>query len=332
MPPRFYGGAERVVDMLANGLATRGHHVTLFAHRDSTVQCRLIPYPGKSSASIADSLRNMNLISRTILRGRFDLVHSFGRMAYLIPLLPLPIVKIMSYGRWISTRSVAWGHALSRGTLHFTACSQGMTEKGRKYGDWHVIYHGVPLNIFRFEAIVPPDAPLIYLGRIEHGKGVHLAIQVAKQSGRKLVIAGNVASEHQTYFKNDIQPCIDNGQIQYVGPVDDAQKSEWLRKSSALLFPVLWEEPFGIVMAEALACGTPVIGFRRGSVSEIVQNGYNGFLCDSVEDMVESIGKIDNINRVNCRQTVESKFAEDVIVDEYERMYFSLLKKASSTD
>jgi glycosyltransferase involved in cell wall biosynthesis len=154
-----------------------------------------------------------------------------------------------------------------------------------------------------------------------------LAIDVAKKSGRRLIIAGNIPQgEHQQrYFAAKIEPHLDGNAVEYVGAVDDAAKNDLLGRSAAMLMPLLWEEPFGIVMAEALACGTPVIGLRRGSLPEIVEHGVNGFVCESVEEMVLAVSRIPEIDRRTCRRVAEEKFSDRVIVDRYERLYRELV-------
>jgi glycosyltransferase involved in cell wall biosynthesis len=168
----------------------------------------------------------------------------------------------------------------------------------------------------------------MFLGRLEPFKGPHVAIQVAKRSGRRLIIAGNVPAGpvHAQYFEQQILPHIDGEKIRYVGPVDDQQKSDLLRKSSALLMPLLGEEAFGIVMAEALACGTPVIGFNRGPIPEIISHGVTGFVCDSLAQMISAVSRLPGIDRRNCRRIAEEKFSDRVIVESYERLYMALLK------
>ena len=329
VPPVLYGGIERIVDMLLRGLVQRGHDVTLFANPDSHVPCRLVPYPRLRSQSKIDTLANMWHVSRTIHDGHFDLVHSFARLAYLTPLLLRRIPKIMSYQRGISPRSVQLGNLLSRGTLSFTGCSAQLIRRWQSNRRFHVVYNGVPLERYCATERVRGDAPLTYLGRVEEIKGVHLAIEVAKTSGRRLVIAGNVpeAPHHQRYFSERILPHVDGNTIKYVGAVDDSTKNELLGRSAALLMPLLWEEPFGIVMAEALACGTPVIGLRRGSLPEIVQQGVNGFVCDSVDQMVSAVGRLAEIDRRDCRRIAEDKFSDRVIVDCYEQLYRELVQR-----
>jgi glycosyltransferase involved in cell wall biosynthesis len=328
VPPVLYGGIERVVDMLVRGLVQRGHDVTLFANPDSHVPCPLVPYQRLRSQSKIDTVANMWQVSRTIHRGHFDLIHSFARLAYLIPLLPRRIPKIMSYQRGISQRSVRLGNLLSHGTLSFTGCSAHLIRRWQSNSRFHVVYNGVPLERYGAAERVSGDAPLAYLGRVEEIKGVHLAIDVAMKSGRRLVIAGNVpaAPHHQRYFSERILPHVDGNIITYIGAVDDSSKNELLGRSAALLLPLLWEEPFGIVMTEALACGTPVIGLRRGSLPEIVQQGVNGFVCDSVDQMVSAVGRLAEIDRRDCRRIAEENFSDHVIVNRYERLYCALVR------
>ena len=334
VPPRLYGGIERIADMLVRGLLQRGHEVTLFANPESQIPCCLLPYPRLRSQSKVDTWANMWHVSQAILRGKFDLVHSFARLAYLAPLLPRGIPKVMSYQRGVSPRNVRLGILLSRGTLHFTGCSGQLIRHWVSNANFHVVYNGVPLKTYHWTARVEADAPLVYLGRVEEIKGVHLAIEVARKSGRRLVIAGNVpeAEHHRRYFAERIQPHIDGKCVEYLGAVDDVTKNELLGKSAALLMPLLWEEPFGIVMAEALACGVPVIGLRRGSLPEIVEHGVNGFVCGSVQQMVSAVGSLAEIDRRDCRRIAEEKFSDRVIVDCYERLYYDLVQPVKNRD
>lgn len=321
VPPLLYGGIERVIDMLVRGLVARGHDVTLFAHRDSNTPCELIPYRGLRSNSRADTLNNMLDISSRIMRGGFDVVHSFGRIAYLLPLLPLSVPKLMTYQREITPRSVKWGHRLSRGTLHFSAISQWMMADVKDEANWHLVYNGVPMDVYNFQPVVPDDAPLVFLGRIEHIKGTHLAIEIAQRTGRRLVIAGNIPPAHQIFFDEVIQPHVDGKKISYVGPVNDQQKDELLGGAAALLMPILWEEPFGIVMAEAMACGTPVLGLRRGAVPEVVVDGVSGFVCEDVNELVDRVGRITTLDRKAIRSLAENRFSDSAIVSSYENVY-----------
>jgi glycosyltransferase involved in cell wall biosynthesis len=162
----------------------------------------------------------------------------------------------------------------------------------------------------------------MFLGRLEAVKGAHNAIAIARGAKRRLVIAGNKVQgeEGSAYFDRHIAPYLDGEEVVWVGPVDDAQKSALLGSAAALLMPIEWEEPFGIVMAEALACGTPVIGFSRGSVPEVVQDGVNGYLCRTVEEAVAAVGRLSLIDRVAVRSGCEAHFGDRVLVDAYEHL------------
>lgn len=327
IPPKHYGGIERIIDILIRSLVARGHKVILFGNPSSQIPCDLIPYPGLNSGSYKDLWNNATCVTRNILKFKADIVHSFGRLAYLSFLLPRTIPKIMTYQRFISLRSVILGHFLSRGTLHFTSVARHLIKKAGRVGDWRVIYNGASLNTYQFTPYVPEDAPLVFLGRIEYIKGTHLAIEIAKRMGRKLIIAGTIEREHMDYYKERVAPHIDSQNINFIGPVDDEQKNKLLGESTALLMPVLWDDPCPVVLSEALACGTPVIGLNRGGIPEVVQNGNNGFVCNSLEEIIEAVGKIKTIDRKRCRQSAEERFSDIVIVDQYEAFYKEIYRK-----
>ncbi len=323
VPPKHYGGIERIVDLLVRGLMQRGHRVVLFANRKSEVPCELEAYPAERSQNGADLLRNMAHVASRIRCCRPTLVHSFGRLAYLLPLLPLALPKIMTYQRIITRRSVAFGERLARGTLHFTGCSGDLIKAFAGKPNWHVVYNGVSDACYTANYDVPANAPLIFLGRVEEIKGPHIAIEAAGASGRRLIIAGNVPDEakHRDFFDRCIRPHVDGRTVEYVGPVTDEEKNNLLRNAAALLMPVLWNEPFGIVMAEALACGTPVIGFRRGAIPEVVTDGVNGFVCSSPSEMSSLIGSLGQIDRRACRRIFQEKLSDTVMVEAYTRVY-----------
>jgi len=330
VPPQLYGGIERIIDMLVRGLAERGHEVTLFAHPDSVVPVQLVPYPGLRPQQPLDTLRNSWTVARTLARRRYDLVHSFGRLAYLLPVLPWGLPKLMSYQREPTLSGIQRAVQLSKkGSLAFTGCSEYIAAKIRPYAPAYAIHNGVPLQVYDFQPQVERDAPLVFLGRVEHIKGAHLAIEIARQSGRNLILAGNVPSDAQSqrYFQEQVQPHLDGQQIQYIGPVNDQQKNELLGRAAAFLMPILWDEPFGIVMAEALACGTPVIALRRGSVPEIVQPGLNGFIADDLEQMIQAGKNLSLIDRSACRQVAASQFSDQVITLAYEQLYTQRILK-----
>jgi glycosyltransferase involved in cell wall biosynthesis len=321
VPPRLYGGIERIIDMLARGLEARGHEVTLFAHAHSVSVGRLVAWPGRHSRSPPDTVRNAATLMQMVLMGRFDLVHSFSRVAYLAPILPLTIPKLMTYQREISPRTIHLGNFLSRGTLEFSAVSHSMMREVRHIGRWTMVPNGVPLDAYTFQAHVSPDAPLVFLGRVEEIKGPHLAVQIAQRAGVPLVIAGPIPDAHRSWFAAHIAPHIDNQNVTYVGAIDDVQKNALLGTARALLMPILWDEPFGIVMAEAMACGTPVIGLNRGSVPEVIEDGKTGFVLDDVQQMITSIPRLRELNRSNCRTRAEQLYSQPAITERYLDLY-----------
>jgi glycosyltransferase involved in cell wall biosynthesis len=321
VPPTLYGGVERIIDLLARGLVERGHNVTLFAHADSEVPGRHIPFPGTKSQNLVDTVQNTLTLTRLSVE-RPDIIHSASRLAYLAPLLPLKIPKIMNYHRIPTVRQVRKAMFLARGdSMAFTGVSEHIAERIRPYAPVHAVYNAVSMDTYDYVGRTPNDGPLAFLGRIEPIKGTHRAIEVAKRAQRELIIAGNVKEGHTTYFQEQVEPHIDGSQIRYVGTVDDAEKNEMLGRSSALLMPIDWEEPFGLVMVEAMACGTPVIGLRRGAVEEVVDHGTTGFVCDTVNEMVEAVERIGTIDRVACRERCENLFSQKALVDAYERVY-----------
>ena len=326
VPPTTYGGIERIVAMLVDGLRNRGHEVVLFSHPDSKAQCRQVAWSGAKSRSWSDTVKNATVLWAEHRRRRFDVIHSFSRIAYMLPLLYSSVPKIMTYQRAISRRSVWLGNSLSGGTLHFTAISQHMVASLEDMTNWRIIFNGVPLSRFTFSDSVDADTgPLLFLGRIESIKGAHLAIEVAQKGGRRLIIAGNIPEGHNEYFESKILPHLNDKDITYVGPVDDEKKNQLYGSASAFLMPILWDEPFGIVMTEALACGTPIVGLRRGSVPEVVQHGTTGFICDSIDEMVEAVRNLSAIDRHDCRLDAETRFSDRVVVDAYEGLYKSLI-------
>ena len=159
----------------------------------------------------------------------------------------------------------------------------------------------------------------MFLSRLDKIKGCHNAIALAKKTGRKLIIAGNIShvKEEQTYFETEIKPHVDGNKIQYVGPLNDEEKNEYLGKCAALLMLIEWDEPFGMVMAEAMACGTPVIGFKRGSVPEVVEEGITGFVIDTLEEAIVAVKKIPIIDRSRCRERALGRFNVDIIAKDY---------------
>jgi len=332
VPPRFYGGIERVIDLLVRGLTARGHDVTLFAHPESRTTGVLHPYGVPPHSSHGDRARELAQVGRGLwaLRRSIDVVHSFGRLAALVPVLPLRgLPKIQSYQRPIPWNGVRRASRLARGSLLFTGCSTSLYADGEARGGaarWRTVFNGVDTTCYTPVAEVAADAPLVFLGRLERIKGPHHAIAIARRAGRRLVLAGNIAADgpEAIFYQREVAPYVDNDTVRYVGPVDDEQKNRLLGTAAALLMPIEWDEPFGIVMAEALACGTPVIGYPRGSVPEVIVDGVNGFHCANVDEAAAAVAQIGRLDRTAVRADAERRFGHEAIVNEYERLYCEL--------
>ena len=335
VPPKLYGGIERVVDFLVRGLAARGHEMTLFAHPESSTAGTLVPYGWPPHVGPRARLAELVQAGGGLWRRRrdLDLIHSFGRLAALLPVLPLrSLPKIQSYQRErVPWRGIARAVRLAGPSIRFTGCSDSVwrerAQRGPLGGTWRTIPNGVELAAYDFSPRVAPDAPLVFLGRLEAIKGAHHAIAIARAARRRLVVAGNRVdhAEGGSYFLREIAPHLDGARVTWIGPVDDTQKNTLLGSAGALLMPIEWEEPFGIVMAEALACGTPVIGFARGSVPEVIRDGVNGFLCRDVEEAAAAVGRLGRIDRAAARADCEARFGDRAIVDAYERLYVEMV-------
>jgi glycosyltransferase involved in cell wall biosynthesis len=327
VPPAHYGGIERVIADLADGLTQSGHDITLWAAPGSQVNGRVEPFGREGEWTRWSNIRNTAQLGARFLarRHRFDLIHNFGRLAYLAPILPRDIPKVQTYMRTVNPANMATARRLGARRLHYTAVSAVMRDTGRPGGgDWSVIYNcAVPS---RFPFVGDTDsrtAPLVFLGRLDRCKGAHHAIAVARRLGRRLVIAGNISTlaDQREYFEREVAPNIDGTLVTYIGPVDDVEKRALLGQAAAMLLPIEWEEPFPVVLPESMLCGTPLIAFRRGGVPEGIDDGRTGFLCDTVEEMAELVGRLPEIDRRIVRSEAERRFSDRAIVEAYESLY-----------
>ncbi|MGE0039637.1 MAG: glycosyltransferase [Vicinamibacterales bacterium] len=331
VPPVRYGGIERVIALLVERLVARGDEVALVAHPDSRTPAALVPYGWPPHAGVR-RLADLASLARAVWtrRGAVDIVHSFGRLAALAPVLHRgapPVVQ--SYQRAVPWRGVERARRLATGGLRFVGCSSALYADAPPAGRrlWRTVYNAVDMSTYDARAAVAPDAPLVFLGRLEAIKGVHHAVRIARAAGRRLVIAGNrvPTPDGRAYFAASVEPHLEDPSVEYIGEVDDAAKNAVLGAAAALLMPIEWEEPFGIVMAEALACGTPVVGLRRGSVPEVVRDGVTGFVCETPEDMVAAVGRLGTLDRGACRADAEARFSADALVGGYAAVYDELV-------
>ncbi len=328
VPPRLYGGIERIVDVLVRRLRAAGHTVGLVARPGSECPSdAFFPWPGLSSLSRSDTVRNTLALSKAVRSFRPDVVHSFSRIAYLLPHLRGRIPLIMSFQREPTHRTVGMAVRLAApGRITFTGCSEYIARRGRPAGgEWH----GIP-NFADTEGLtlgaasVPDDAPLVFLSRVEEIKGAHWAIEIARRTGRKLIIAGNHSDRDDPegrFWREKIVPEIGKSGVEYVGPVDDVQKNALLGQARAMLVPIQWDEPFGIVFAESLACGAPVISCPRGALPEIVRPGVDGFLIKSIEEGCEAVERVGPLDRAECRRRAVEHFSADAVVARYIELY-----------
>ena len=326
VPPLTYGGIERIVDVLVRRQRAEGHHVGLVAKAGSTCPAdENLAWPGARSQSATDTLSNMWTLRRVVRDFRPDVIHSFSRIAYLLPHLRGPVPIVMSYQREPTPRTVGLAARLAApGVLTFTGCSEYIASRSRPAGGlWHGIPNFADTDALTFSPQVPPDAPLVFLSRVENIKGAHWAIEIARRTRRPLIIAGNHAEsgEEGAYWREQIAPWIGRDGIDYVGPVDDVQKNALLGRAQAMVVPIQWNEPFGIVFAEALACGTPVISCPRGALPEIVRPGIDGFLIRSIDEGCDAVAKLGAIDRAVCRRRAEEHFSARAVVARYLDLY-----------
>ena len=323
IPVTGYGGHERLVEIFAREYRNLGHEVHLLITNGSKVPGCVVHSLGNEGFPQPKNVRNKTLFKAWKFlwkhRKSFDLIHNFGRLIYLLPVLNCSLKKIMTYGREITGSNINKLLKLPHRNIVFTGCSQNLINRSGARGKWKAVYNSIEFDKYSLTQNLPFDAPLIFLGRIEKIKGCHTAIAVAKETNNQLIIAGNISSlaEELIYFNEQIKPQIDGKNIIYIGEVNDEQKNEWLGKCKALLMPIEWDEPFGIVMIEAMACGTPVIAFNRGSVSEVVSENITGNKVNNRVEMVNAVNKVHFLSRAICRNEAINRFEVKIIAEQY---------------
>jgi len=340
IPPLKYGGIERIIAMLCDGLSAKGHEVTLFASPGSTAKGKLISVYEKPllDANIAWSnpiwnLRNLSLAFEMANEGKFDIIHSHLDLWTLFfhNLTKTPVIHTMHNPLYRTNADANKDDRLrlfmeeaKRTNITFisqSAKDQAMLEFPEKRS--RIIYNGIDLSHFKFNKYGGDH--FVWIARVNKHKGVENAITAAEKLGVKLILAGRIDPTQTEYFDTYIKPHL-NEKIQYVGELTEEQLSDFYGPAKACLYPIEWEEPFGLVVAESMACGTPVIAYRRGSMPELIEDGKNGFVIDSNMDLlVEAMKKVDQIDRTLVRQQVEEKFSKERMVENYEKAYYELL-------
>lgn len=329
IPPRTYGGIELMLSELTEELIKRKHDVTLFASGDSKTSAKFVPIIEKA-IWLDHELKNPHAPVVRMLKEVFDRFYEFDIIHNHFNFFMFPLSLRLDCPRFLTTvhRPVDKQYAEAMKAYHkikFVAISenhkQSMEELCVPVCD--VVYNGIDCK--RYEFNESPNDYLLYLSRLNKEKGVLTAIDVAKAAGQKLIIVGNSAGNAEwSFFLHEIQPRLNDEHISFRGQVNFQEKVELLKNAKALLFPIDRQEPFGLVMIEAMACGTPVIGFRKGSVPEVIEHGKTGFVVDTPEEMIKAIEQLPAIDRRACRKRVEEKFSLEQMVDKYEKIYEKL--------
>lgn len=323
VPPTGYGGAEWVVQQLCDGLTARGHDVVLYASGDSRTQAELrsvIPaqVPEVMGHTCYDA-RHVSYAFADIDREKFDLVHDHsGFLAVAFSrYLRSPLVHTV-HGPF--DQDTYPFYEQFRTAAAYVAISQYQQSKSPPGMNWAgLAYNAVAVESWPFAS--QKDDYLLFFGRVCEVKGTHLAIEAARRSGHRLIIAGAVQEPHRSYFEDRVAPHIDGQQIVFESEVSESRKRELFMNASAYLFPITWPEPFGLVMIESLATGTPVIALRNGSVPEIIEHGKTGFVCDTFEEFVAAIPRVAEIDPAECRRAVEDRFTVNRMIDDYEAIF-----------
>ncbi|TCS36522.1 glycosyltransferase involved in cell wall biosynthesis [Paucimonas lemoignei] len=323
VPPKAYGGTERVISYLTEELVKQGHEVTLFASGDSITAARLIPGIPKSDR--LDPQKQEWMIYLTVMLDRLrEMAREFDIIHFHTDYLHLPLAQAMAvphvttlHGRLDLPELVALYRHFNDAPLVSISKSQ---RTPLPWANWRgTVYHGLPNDLYAFHA--KPGEYFAFVGRISPEKRVDRAIDIAIKSGVPLKIAAKIDRADQAYFKESIEKFFKHPLIEYVGEIGESEKRQLLGGARALLFPIDWPEPFGLVLIESFACGTPVIAYRHGSVPEIMEDGVTGFMVNNQEEALQAAQKIEDIDRVRCRQLFEDRFAVRHMAENYLQVY-----------
>ena len=333
IPPKKYGGIERIISFLTEELVKRGHKVTLFAPGNSKTKAKLVSLIKEGTISSGAKWTDYwwNLLNHSVAFERasdFDIIHChwvmmggfFQRFVKTPVLHTLHNIPPPKNQRW-----KVFEYYKNDLNPVFISKSERKNSPVRFKNNW-VVYNGIDISQFKFNP--KPKKHFIWIARICPAKGTKEAIKIAKKAKVRLLLAGQIQPQHKKYFQDEIEPEL-NSQIQYVGELSQKELSDFYESARACLYPINWEEPFGLIMTESMACGTPVIVFDRGSAREVVKNGKTGFVVKNIKEGIEAIKKIDQIDRKECTKHVEENFSIKKMIDGYERVYYDILRKKS---
>lgn len=331
VPPAGYGGTEVVVDSLCRGFHAAGHEVLLVTVPES--ECPVPKYA--ASPEIDPTRMNWTEIElRHVIRAYervkdFDIVHDHTMLGPIYS-ERFPKLRVVTTQHHPNGSNFNESYRASAHRVPMVAISHKQARLSKEFGIGRVIHHGIDAS--RFEFNNEPDDYVVFLGRIAPSKGVHHAVHAARAAGIRLKIAGRVSDNEgeREYFDAEIKPYLDEN-IEFAGEVGGQVKIDLLKNAKAMLNPICWDEPFGLVMTEAMACGTPVLAFPRGSVPEIVDHGKTGFICQDAEEMALFIDKLDQINRRDCRAAIEGHFSSRRMVNDYLDFFQELLDIDAAT-
>ncbi len=321
-PPRHYGPWEAVVSLITEGLVDRGLDVTLFATADSITKAKLravCPRGYEEDPEIMPKVWECLHISECFEHGdEFDLIHNhfdFLPLTYTA-MTRTPVVTTI---HGFSSPRILPVYKKYNGRVYYVSISDA--DRSPELDYIATVHHGIDLSLFTFRE--KPDDYLLFFGRFHPEKGAREAIEAARRVGRRLIMAGII--QDRDYFEREIEPHIDGDRVQYVGSAGPEKRDKLLGGAYALLHLISFDEPFGLSVVEAQACGTPVVAINRGSMPEVIDHGRTGFLCHDLDEAVEALGRIGEIDRRACRRWVEERFSVDRMVDDYVRVYERIL-------
>ncbi len=321
-PPRHYGPWEAVVSLITEGLVDRGLDVTLFATADSITKAKLhavCPRGYEEDPEIMPKVWECLHISECFEHGdEFDLIHNhfdFLPLTYTA-MTRTPVVTTI---HGFSSPRILPVYKKYNGRVHYVSISDA--DRSPELDYIATVHHGIDLSLFTFRE--QPEDYLLFFGRFHPEKGAREAIEAARRVGRRLIMAGII--QDRDYFEREVQPHIDGDRVVYVGSAGPEKRDKLLGGAYALLHLISFDEPFGLSVVEAQACGTPVVAIDRGSMPEVIDHGRTGFLCRDLEEAVEALGRIGEIDRRACRRWVEERFSVDRMVDDYVRVYERIL-------
>lgn len=328
VPPRLYGGTERIVSYLSEALVAQGHDVTLFASGDSVTSARLVPCSSQAlrlNPAVRDPIPYYMLMLDKVRR----LEHAFDILHFHIDQFHFPIFRDLArktlttlHGRQDLPDLLPLYSGFTEMPLVSISDAQRLPMPEMEH--LVTIPHGLPRELLELTS-KPRGGYLAFIGRISPEKRVDRAIRIATSAGMPIKIAAKIDQVDQEYFQTEIAPLLEHPLVEFMGEIDERRKQSFLGEARALLFPIDWPEPFGLVMIEAMACGTPVLAFRNGSVSEVIDEGVTGFIVDNEHEAICRIGALLALDRNRIRRRFEERFTSDRMASEYVKVYERLL-------